>query len=114
MSLQRAFVFAGVPATVSSLWQVPDKETSGLMVAFYENLNKGQYKDEALRNAKLQHLNTSEDAALKHPFYWAGFVISGDVSAIEVQSNNTLIIVLIALILLGLFFSRKKLIKLFK
>lgn len=114
VSLKRAFVFAGVPATVSSLWQVPDKETSGLMVAFYKNLNKGQYKDEALRNAKLNYLKTTDDKALKHPFYWAGFVVSGDVSAIETPSNNTLIIVLIALILLGLFLSRKKLIKLFK
>ena len=51
-SFQRAFTFAGVPATIASLWEVPDAATNQIMILFYENLKTGQTKSEALRNAK--------------------------------------------------------------
>lgn len=38
MSLSRAFTYAGVNATVMSLWQVDDRTTSEIMLYFYENL----------------------------------------------------------------------------
>ncbi|EDP72554.1 hypothetical protein FBALC1_15672 [Flavobacteriales bacterium ALC-1] len=114
ISLSNAFAFSGVKSTVMSLWKVPDQETSILMVSFYENLNKGQDKDEALRNAKLHYLKSTDDEMLKHPFYWSGFVISGDVSAIETQSNNIIIVLGILLLLVLIFLGRKRLIKLFK
>ena len=37
-SFQRGFMFAGVPATVASLWEVPDVSTKEIMVDFYKNL----------------------------------------------------------------------------
>ena len=43
-SFQRAFTFAGVPATVASLWEVPDQSTKQIMVNFYENLKKWRLK----------------------------------------------------------------------
>lgn len=113
MSMSRAFQYAGVSSTVMSLWKVPDQETAKLMEAFYKYLKAGNPKDEALKKAKIEYLETTDDAALKHPFYWSGFVISGDVSALESNSKAWLI----ALILLGiltLVLFRKELIKLFK
>ncbi|MGJ8666309.1 MAG: CHAT domain-containing protein [Patiriisocius sp.] len=80
MSMSRAFTYAGVSSTIMSLWAVPDKETAILLESFYKNLKEGKDKDVALQNAKLSYLNATDDVALKHPYYWAGFFISGDVS----------------------------------
>jgi len=81
MSLARAFAFAGCPSLVMSMWNVSDKSTSELMVAFYEELQSGKNKDEALRMAKLRYLqNVSPEYA--KPVYWAGFVPIGEMDAI--------------------------------
>lgn len=83
INVSKAFTYAGVPSTVTSLWKVPDKETSQIMVSFYKHLKSGAPKNKALQLAKLEYLNTVEDRFLKHPFYWAGFVLSGDISPIK-------------------------------
>lgn len=88
ISLQRAFIMAGVPATVSSLWEAPDKATEHIMKSFYNNLKEGQSKNLALRNAKLNYIHSKEDANLTTPYYWAGFIISGDYSAVA-QTKRT-------------------------
>ncbi|OUS01396.1 hypothetical protein A9Q86_06315 [Flavobacteriales bacterium 33_180_T64] len=113
MSMSRAFQYAGVRSTVMSLWKVPDKETAKLMELFYKYLIAGNSKDEALKKAKMKYLETTDDTVLKHPFYWSGFVVSGDVSALESNSNSRLI-VLIFIIILVVFLFRKQLFKLFK
>jgi len=56
--------------------------------SFYKHLKDGKPKNEALQMAKLDYLTNTKDNALKHPYYWAGFVISGDVEPIN--SNNSL------------------------
>ncbi|MBC8754058.1 CHAT domain-containing protein [Kordia sp. YSTF-M3] len=111
MSMSRAFQYAGVRSTVMSLWKVPDKETSQIMVSFYTYLKSGTPKNKALQLAKLEYLNTVEDSFLKHPFYWAGFVLSGDISPIETGTNYWwLLFIVIPLFLIIL---RKQLIKIF-
>ncbi|MEO9872797.1 CHAT domain-containing protein [Ekhidna sp.] len=86
MSLSRAFAYAGVPATVVSLWPASDKSTPELMKHFYQNLKDGQAKDVALNNARKQYLATAKGKA-RHPFYWGGFVLIGDNSPIEEDAN---------------------------
>ena len=86
MSLSRAFTFAGASSTVMSLWEVPDQETSQIMQSFYSHLQKGELKSEALQNAKLDYLKNTNDALLKHPYYWAGFVITGDNTSIKTNT----------------------------
>ncbi len=98
MSMARAFTYAGVSSAVMSLWQVSDRQTSELMVKFYENLQKGQDKNEALRNAKLEYLASVHEPELQHPYYWAGFVISGDITPISEKSYTWLYIFGILLI----------------
>lgn len=78
MSLSHAFALAGVPATVMSLWKIPDQTTPALMVRFYQNLKDGLPKNEALRKAKLDYLQASKLDQLAHPYYWAGFMLMGD------------------------------------
>jgi len=108
MSLSRAFTYAGVQSSVYSLWQVPDKETSEIMISFYENLKKGQSKDEALANAK--KIFIAKNPMKNHPFYWAGFIVNGDVSPIIKPYNWIVIASLVLLISLSfLVVFRKKL-----
>jgi len=87
MSLSRAFRYAGVPSTVMSLWKVPDEATSKIMGNFYQFLKEGDTKDSALRRAKLAYLDQAITPEEKHPFYWAGFVATGNMEKIDLSSS---------------------------
>ncbi len=99
MSLSRAFTYAGAKSTVMSLWPVPDQQTSKLMIGFYEHLENGKAKDEALQLAKLDYLEATRGTQLQHPYYWAGFVVSGKVSVLE---NKNFILQYSYIIIIGL------------
>ncbi|MEM9770312.1 MAG: CHAT domain-containing protein [Cyanobacteria bacterium P01_D01_bin.73] len=73
LGLARAFLKAGVPAVVASLWQVPDKSTQVLMEAFYEELLAGETYANALRTAQLK-----VRAQSPNPRDWAAFMVIGD------------------------------------
>lgn len=112
MSLSKALTYAGVKSTVVSLWQVPDKETSHLMALYYQFLKKGKSKSEALALAKSTFIKNNP---LKiHPYYWSGFILTGNDEAI-VQNYNWLYYVLtsIALVVLIFFIAKRKKKKLF-
>lgn len=67
--LQRAFKLAGVNYIISSLWQVPDKETSEFMETFYACRLGGKTIREAF-------LHTQQLMRKKYaPYYWAGFTL---------------------------------------
>jgi CHAT domain-containing protein len=109
LSIAHAFAYAGVPSTLMSLWEVPDQATSLIMLNFYRNLQDGQTKDEALRNAKLTYLDDeSIHSALKTPFYWAGFIATGDMEPIQLNNDYGYIWFLIPVILLVIFFFWKR------
>lgn len=74
MGLPRAFIYAGAPTVVASLWNVNDRATAILMENFYKNL-KDSEKAEALRKAQLSML---KDPKYKKLFYWAAFSLTGD------------------------------------
>ena len=109
MSINRALTYAGVKSAVVSLWQVPDKETSEIMVSFYKNLKKGQAKDEALAYAKTTFIKNNP--MKNHPFYWAGFVVNGDVSPIVSGTNWLLFLAIGFSVVVLLFVFRKKLVQ---
>ena len=76
IGLTRAFMYAGTPSVMVSLWSVSDISTADLMGEFYEGLIKHKLsKTDALRKAQLALLSDDEYA---HPFYWASFVLFGD------------------------------------
>jgi CHAT domain-containing protein len=77
--LRHAFLYAGARTLVTSLFEVPDAETRALMKRFYEALDAGRGKLEALHAAQLgllEERRRAHDAA--HPFFWASFVMVGD------------------------------------
>lgn len=76
MSMSRAFAFAGVPSAVISLWKVPDKATSRIMVNYYRFLKEGHTKDRALQLAKEAFIKDRPQMA--DPFYWSGFILTGN------------------------------------
>jgi CHAT domain-containing protein len=79
VGLTRAFMFAGTPRVICSLWKVDDEATRALMTRFYELWNPKDGKPglstaEALRKA--QEFVRSQER-WKHPFYWAAWVLWG-------------------------------------
>lgn len=74
--LRRALAVAGAESQMISLWNVNDAATRRLMVNFYTLLlRRDQGRVEALRRAQLAMANGR--GAWAHPYYWAGFVMSG-------------------------------------
>ena len=105
MSLARAFTYAGAKSTVMSLWKVPDESTAMIMVAFYKHLKSGMRKDDALRQAKLDYLDNTNEPELRHPFYWAGFIAQGDMSPIDFgDRKNSLWWIIGGMVFIGLAF----------
>lgn len=73
-SLSRAFLYAGAPAVLASLWRVDDLASRALMEAFYRRLRAGAPTAEALRQAQIEILRGGEWG---HPFFWAAFTLTG-------------------------------------
>ncbi len=107
VGLTRAFIYAGTPSVVASLWKVDDSSTAHLMSSFYRNL-KTMTKVEALRQAQLAMIRgdgrsdllarrgvggigklgetpssvlpalSSNSISTAHPYFWAPFILVGD------------------------------------
>jgi len=75
VGLTRAFLYAGTPTVLSSLWSVFSEPTKELMVMFYRFVSEQRMnKAEALRQAQLALLK----GRYPHPVYWAAFQLVGD------------------------------------
>ena len=65
-----------------SLWQVSDNATRDLMIEYYQRVERGEGRGDALRAAQLQMLSGSgrgtQAADYSHPYYWASFIPIGD------------------------------------
>ncbi len=92
IGLNRAFIYAGASSVIATLWKVNDRATKDFMIAFYKQLKHGKSKAEALRTAQRKIR-----ATYPHPYYWAGFVLTGDpgITTAQVPWLNVMIIVLI-------------------
>uniref|UniRef100_A0A832I4B3 CHAT domain-containing protein n=1 Tax=Eiseniibacteriota bacterium TaxID=2212470 RepID=A0A832I4B3_UNCEI len=73
--LASAFLAAGAPVVVATLWPVDDRTTADFMARFYESLAAGRSVAAALAEAQARARARSATA---HPFHWAGFVALGD------------------------------------
>jgi CHAT domain-containing protein/tetratricopeptide (TPR) repeat protein len=80
LGLQRAFQVAGVRSVIMSLWAVDDDATREWMGALYERrLHRNEDTATAVTDASLEVLRERKaQARSSSPFYWAGFVASGD------------------------------------
>ncbi len=73
VGLTRAFIYAGTPSVISTLWMVDDRASYELMRVFYQALRAGQSKGESLRQAQLATLEK-----YAHPYYWAAYQLTGE------------------------------------
>jgi CHAT domain-containing protein len=71
--LSRAFLVAGAPVVVGSLWPVPDDAAAAFIPPLARALAKGESVDVALSIARAERR-----AAGDNPSAWAGFVAIGD------------------------------------
>ncbi len=85
-SLGYGFAYAGCPSLVMSLWSIDEKVSAEIIEGFYHHLAAGMPKHLALRQAKLDHLEHARDE-LDLPYYWAGLVLVGDVSPVQLDSG---------------------------
>jgi CHAT domain-containing protein len=77
--LTSAFLISGAGSVVGSLWLVEANSTSKLVLAFHKSFAEDNLPvAEALRKAQLQFI-----AAGDHPYYWSGFVVTGNTSALQ-------------------------------
>ncbi|MEL6837598.1 MAG: CHAT domain-containing protein, partial [Bacteroidota bacterium] len=90
MTLARAFHYAGIPSVVASLWSIPDNSTSRIMKLFYEQLDRGLAKDEALQQAKLQYLASDDISSpvTRQPLHWASTIVIGEIEPVSVSPSN--------------------------
>jgi CHAT domain-containing protein/tetratricopeptide (TPR) repeat protein len=79
MSLARPFLAAGVPTVIASQWDVDDRATEHLFVAFHRAFSKSGNPLESLRTAQIEALH-SGDAVLSSPAGWGAFVVLGAVT----------------------------------
>lgn len=76
-SLARAFISAGVPLVVASLWPVESRSTEKLMVSFHGYRTQERVTTvEALRNAQREMVRGPTNS-FRRPYYWAGFSVTG-------------------------------------
>jgi hypothetical protein len=78
VGLARAFMYAGSPRILCSLWKVDDEATRALMVKFYElwNPKEGEGLPAAAALRQAQKFVMSHEK-WKHPHYWAAWVLWG-------------------------------------
>ena len=74
VGLTRAFLYAGTPGVISTLWNVNDDAAVALMETFYERLLGGDSAAEALRHAQIAMLH----GEYRDPALWASFTLTGD------------------------------------
>jgi CHAT domain-containing protein len=74
IGLARGLLHAGAQSLILSMWEVHDQSTAEYMKTFYRNLEKGQSKPIALRQAMLDLRSR-----YPHPYQWAPFILIGKV-----------------------------------
>lgn len=71
-SVVRAFLYAGVPTVVGTLWRIDDDDAAWLFANFYRELSAGHPAAAALRSAQRAAISRGRDVAS-----WAGIELIG-------------------------------------
>jgi CHAT domain-containing protein len=74
VGLTRAFLFAGSPTVLASLWEINDLSAVHFMHGFYRQLGQ---TDKASALAKAQRDTRLRGGIYRHPYYWGAFVLVG-------------------------------------
>jgi CHAT domain-containing protein/tetratricopeptide (TPR) repeat protein len=89
LGLTRAFLYAGAPSLVATLWDIYDESGLRLMPMFYREWQRSSHAADALRRAQLHVIRelragriqlrtpAGDFTIAEHPAFWAGFVVVG-------------------------------------
>jgi CHAT domain-containing protein len=70
--LRNALLLSGAQTVVASNWDVDDRSTRSLMLAFYKQLASGLSPTQSLQSAQQTVRSTG---GWQHPYYWAAFEV---------------------------------------
>jgi CHAT domain-containing protein len=94
ISLPETLWRAGTQSILGCLWEVSDRVAVSFMTKFYEYLDEFP-RDEALRRTQLDCLNNrlpncgvDSGVDTSNPFFWAGFCLYGDYTALKLSSQR--------------------------
>lgn len=87
LSMGRGFAYSGTKSMVTTLWPLYDKAAAELMKSFYDYLDKGFDKADALRRAKLDFIEKA-GAVTAHPIYWASPLIWGNTLPVNIPKAS--------------------------
>ena len=76
--LRRAFVVAGAESQMVTLWKIDAYTTLDILTEYYRLLKQGMGRSEALRYIQLDMIRQG-----RHPYRWAGFILSGNPAAMD-------------------------------
>jgi CHAT domain-containing protein len=80
MSFARAFLYAGCPSTINTLWKADDRSTAEIVRIFYKHLEYGETKSRALQQAKLEFIRNNP--LYRNPSFWSHIILTGDPCAL--------------------------------
>ena len=83
-TLAKAFAYAGCPNLVATLANIIDGSSKDIFTSFYQHLKKGQTRDVALQQAKLNYLKNLDGPNKAHPNYWAQTILIGDTAVLKI------------------------------
>jgi CHAT domain-containing protein/Tfp pilus assembly protein PilF len=97
--MNRAFFTAGASAVLMTLWSINDQAGVPFMERFYRRLRSSETIEQAIQTAKKEMINSPY---YSHPFYWAGYIISGetDRAIFNRSGKKTMVFITIGLTLL--------------
>jgi CHAT domain-containing protein len=73
-SVARAFLLAGVPSIIGTLWDIEDGEAAAIVDTLHEHLAQGAPAADALRTSQLNAIY-NRVAELRHPSRWSPFAV---------------------------------------
>lgn len=110
MSIARGFVNSGAKSVLASLWDIDQKSNNEIIYSFYNYLNQGYTKTEALNRAKLDYIYKNKNTSEVSPYYWSAITLTGNNEAIFKKGNN-LYYFLLLLVPIFYVYKRRKQIK---
>ena len=114
MSLSRSFVYAGAQSVITTLWEVNDKTSAGIMKQFYKALAEASPKNISLQKVKSLYIKDQKTDYMAHPFFWSAHVAFGNMDTIHIQKRTPLswvyigILAGILVLILIILFKNKK------
>ncbi|UZD22873.1 CHAT domain-containing protein [Algoriphagus halophytocola] len=110
ISLAHAFNYSGTKSLLMGLWKIDEQTSVNIAAEFYDFLEDGLPKDEALRKAKLNYLAKAKGRALD-PSFWSGLILLGNPEPVALETKQSpwplYAALLLALVFLAWFFKKK-------